>query len=81
MVVLADVEELAYKEIAETLSVPIGTVMSRLHRARKMLQKSLVQQAVQMGIVSPSALEEGADDASAQPLDLNAFRQRKMGAQ
>jgi RNA polymerase sigma-70 factor, ECF subfamily len=81
MVVLADVEELAYKEIAETLSVPIGTVMSRLHRARKMLQKSLVQQAVQMGIVSPSALEEGADDASAQPLDLNAFRQRKMGVQ
>jgi RNA polymerase sigma-70 factor (ECF subfamily) len=81
MVVLADVEELAYKEIAETLSVPIGTVMSRLHRARKMLQKSLVQQAVQMGIVSPSALEEGADEASAQPLDLNAFRQRKMGVQ
>jgi RNA polymerase sigma-70 factor (ECF subfamily) len=81
MVVLADVEELAYKEIAETLSVPIGTVMSRLHRARKMLQKSLVEQAVQMGIVSPSALEDRADEVSAQPVDLNAFRQRKMGVQ
>jgi RNA polymerase sigma-70 factor (ECF subfamily) len=80
MVVLADVEELAYKEIAETLSVPIGTVMSRLHRARKMLQKSLIQQAVQMGIVSPSALEDCEDEAQA-PVDLNAFRQRKLGVQ
>jgi RNA polymerase sigma-70 factor (ECF subfamily) len=80
MVVLADVEELAYKEIADTLSVPIGTVMSRLHRARKLLQKSLVEQAIQMGIVSPSALDEEAE-AAAQPVDLNAFRQKKMGVQ
>jgi RNA polymerase sigma-70 factor (ECF subfamily) len=78
MIVLADVEELAYKEIADTLSVPIGTVMSRLHRARKMLQKSLIEQATQMGIISPSALDEDSESAD-QPVDLNAFRQKRMG--
>jgi RNA polymerase sigma-70 factor (ECF subfamily) len=42
VVLLADVEELSYREIAEVMGVPQGTVMSRLHRARKRLQEKLV---------------------------------------
>lgn len=50
-VILADVEGFSYKEIAEIMDVPIGTVMSRLHRGRKALQKSLFDLAVERGIV------------------------------
>jgi RNA polymerase sigma-70 factor (ECF subfamily) len=45
------VEDLSYKEIAEVLDVPIGTVMSRLHRARQKLAAQLRDYAVQEGIV------------------------------
>src|SRR5688572_25361419 len=48
-IVLSDVEGLSYKEIADTMGCPVGTVMSRLHRARKMLQIALRDQAVAMG--------------------------------
>ena len=51
-VLLADVEGFAYKEIAEILDIPIGTVMSRLHRGRKMLQKSLWDFAVENGLAT-----------------------------
>lgn len=49
-VLLADVEGFSYKEIAEILDVPIGTVMSRLHRGRKSLQKKLWSLADQRGL-------------------------------
>ena len=49
-VLYADVEGFSYKEIAEMLDIPIGTVMSRLHRGRKALQKQLWDLAVQHGI-------------------------------
>jgi len=41
VVLLADVEDMSYREIAEVMGVPLGTVMSRLHRARKRLQEQL----------------------------------------
>ncbi|MGZ8753642.1 MAG: sigma-70 family RNA polymerase sigma factor [Acidimicrobiia bacterium] len=49
-VLLADVEGFSYKEIAEILDVPIGTVMSRLHRGRKALEKALWAFAEQHGL-------------------------------
>jgi RNA polymerase sigma-70 factor (ECF subfamily) len=50
-VLLGDVEGFSYKEIAEILDVPIGTVMSRLHRGRRALQKRLYEFGRQRGLV------------------------------
>ena len=50
-VLLADIEGFSYKEIAEMLGVPIGTVMSRLHRGRKGLQKALADFATERGLL------------------------------
>ena len=50
VVILADVEDFSYKEIAGFLDVPIGTVMSRLHRGRKLLRGELAIYAKEFGI-------------------------------
>ncbi|MCH7756395.1 sigma-70 family RNA polymerase sigma factor [candidate division KSB1 bacterium] len=49
VLLLADVEGLSYKEISEVIAHPLGTVMSRLHRGRKMLQRSLRRYAEENG--------------------------------
>jgi RNA polymerase sigma-70 factor (ECF subfamily) len=49
--VLLYVEELSYKELADTLGCPVGTIMSRLHRGRKILERELWECAKQRGIV------------------------------
>ena len=51
-VLLADVEGFAYREIAEMLEVPIGTVMSRLHRGRKAMQRELYEYAQEKGLTA-----------------------------
>lgn len=51
ILLLADVEEFAYKEIAEMVQIPIGTVMSRLHRGRKLLRLELAEYARDAGIL------------------------------
>ncbi len=55
-VLLSDVDGFSYKEIAEMLDVPIGTVMSRLHRGRKVMQKLLYTYAKDRGLVDESLL-------------------------
>ncbi len=54
VVLLVDVEGFSYKDAARVLEVPIGTVMSRLHRARQQMQRLLYDYAVESGIVRPA---------------------------
>jgi RNA polymerase sigma-70 factor (ECF subfamily) len=72
-VILADIQELSYKEIAEVLECPVGTVMSRLYRGRKILQSSLQQHAKEMGILRNT----GAAADAGSPTDLDAYRRRR----
>ena len=51
-VYLADAEGFSYAEIADIVGVPLGTVMSRIHRGRKRLRESLRAHAIEMGITS-----------------------------
>jgi RNA polymerase sigma-70 factor, ECF subfamily len=60
VVLLVDVEEFSYKEAAEILSVPIGTVMSRLSRGRKLLRGHLADVAKSYGILKPAAKGKSA---------------------
>jgi len=61
VVLLCDVEELSYKEIARVLDIPMGTVMSRLHRARRLLRRALALYAAQRGIGRPD-VDADADE-------------------
>jgi RNA polymerase sigma-70 factor (ECF subfamily) len=53
-VYLADVEGFSYQEIAEIMKTPVGTVMSRLHRGRRLLRDLLAEYAIQRGIAVPA---------------------------
>ena len=64
VVLLSDVEEMTYKEIAETVGVPIGTVMSRLHRGRKLMRAELANYAHSRGIGKQNAEKASASSAS-----------------
>lgn len=50
VVLMSDIDELSYKEVAEKLSIPVGTVMSRLFRGRRILRQELNQYATSIGI-------------------------------
>ena len=70
--VLADLQDFSYKEIAEIIDCPVGTVMSRLFRGRKRLQEALFAHAVEQGIIQ---VADAVDDDGA--LSLTAYRARK----
>jgi hypothetical protein len=55
VVLLADIEGFSYKEIAEILDCPVGTVMSRLYRGRKMLERTLLEYARKYGYIRGGA--------------------------
>jgi RNA polymerase sigma-70 factor (ECF subfamily) len=57
VVVLSDIEGLTYQEIADALNVPVGTVRSRLARARGLLQKTLWDHALNKGLVDKQTRE------------------------
>ena len=69
VVILADLQEFSYKEIAEILDVPVGTVMSRLYRGRRLLQKALAGYAVVSGVLQ--------DPGDGESIDLEAYRRRR----
>jgi RNA polymerase sigma-70 factor, ECF subfamily len=58
VLILSDIEGLTYGEIAEAVEAPIGTVKSRLFRARQQLQRTLYSHAVEMGYIKPRAERE-----------------------
>jgi RNA polymerase sigma-70 factor (ECF subfamily) len=86
VVILADLEDFSYKQIADIMDCPAGTVMSRLYRGRKLLQRILFNYAVEQGIVDPGRAPERAAEAAAGgrssgvTLDLESFRRNKRGS-
>ncbi|HEX2658537.1 MAG TPA: sigma-70 family RNA polymerase sigma factor [Polyangia bacterium] len=88
-VILADLEDFSYKEIAEIMECPAGTVMSRLYRGRKLLQGLLFDYAVEQGIVDPGrsvpegarAASTGGGDGEGVTLDLESFRRKRSGGE
>ncbi len=81
VVLLADVQGFSYKEVADIIGCPIGTVMSRLHRGRRILQRELVDFAVDAGISTKDGKDnleiKESNEAKGVPADLANFRNRK----
>ena len=71
VVLLADLQDFSYKEVAEIMDCPIGTVMSRLYRGRRLLQSKLVEYAQDRGLI-PRRVEDGSNTT-----DLDEYRRRK----
>jgi len=71
-VMLADLEGLAYKEIAEIMDCPIGTVMSRIYRGRRLLHKLLHDHAIELGLVDAPP----QDDDQNNTVNMDNYRKR-----
>jgi RNA polymerase sigma-70 factor (ECF subfamily) len=73
-VILADLQDFSYKEIADILDVPVGTVMSRLFRGRRILQKQLAEYAVASGVLQTT--RDGGSIREGASIDLEEWRQK-----
>lgn len=71
VVILSDIYSFSYKEIADFVSIPIGTVMSRLFRGRRLLQEQLFEYALKEGVIRMPA-----GRCCEQPFSLQEYRQR-----
>jgi RNA polymerase sigma-70 factor (ECF subfamily) len=81
-VVLSDVEELSYREIADIMGCPIGTVMSRLHRGRRLLKRRLYEHARAFGIIGPEeAVGRSSEAKAGEPVVELADYKRRRGGQ
>lgn len=76
VIVLCDIEGLSYKEIADVADIPVGTVMSRLYRGRRVLEKKLLGLAVERGIVKE---RDGEESDQRGVVELRAYKRRKDG--
>src|SRR5579872_2989599 len=85
-VILSDVEEFSYEEIAQMMGCPIGTVMSRLHRGRKLLQRALYNHAIALGVikgeerVGEASVAAGGTESNTTSLDEYRGRKRRGAA-
>ncbi len=80
-IILSDVEEFSYKEIADIMDCPVGTVMSRLYRARRQMQRMLYHHAVDRGFIQADEAQEetpSASTKSAEVTDLATYRNQKQ---
>ncbi len=74
-VLLCDLHDFSYKEIADILNCPVGTVMSRLYRGRRLLQKKLYDYALEQGYIRRSAKRVASTEDNT--ADLTTYRNQK----
>jgi len=74
-VVLSDIQEFSYREIAEIMDCPVGTVMSRLYRGRRALQNLLYEHALERGIVKKKTAT--SVDEKKKVTNLEEFRNKR----
>lgn len=77
VLLLADVEEYSYREIADIMGCPLGTVMSRLHRARRALRRALLERAVGMDAPDAGAGDAERTQGGSAPVSLDDFRRQR----
>lgn len=82
-VLLVDMQELSYKEAADVLGCPIGTVMSRLHRGRRILKGRLIHQAQALGLApdDTAGSTRTSQQVAEEPIALEMYRQKKANVQ